>query len=197
MAAAPGGKSEPQAILAAVTPSAPDATRPTVLWWPLALLLALLLADQLLKGWALAALTPGAAPLPFVPGLLEWQLTFNTGAAWSLLAGSAVPLAFLRAAVGLGLGVWLVLRGRTVGPLARFALTLIAAGALGNAVDGFRYGHVVDMLHSPLLSGITLALSAGRFPIFNIADSAVVLGATLLLVDSLIPARRSAVARTD
>lgn len=172
--------------------AADTAPRPTPLWWPLALLLALFAADQALKGWALAALTPGAAPVPFVPGLLEWQLTFNTGAAWSLLAGSALPLAFLRAAVGLGLAVWLTLRGRTVGPLARFALTLIAAGALGNAVDGFRYGHVVDMLHSPLLSGVTLALNAGRFPIFNIADSAVVIGAILLLVDSLIPARRTA-----
>lgn len=184
------GKSEPRAILAAVTAAPSHAARPALLWWPLALLLALLLADQALKGWALAALTPGAAPLPVVPGLLSWQLTFNTGAAWSLLAGSALPLAFLRAAVGLGLGVWLTLRGRTLTPLARLALTLIAAGALGNAIDGFRYGHVVDMLYSPALSAVTLALNAGRFPIFNIADSAVVLGALLLLLDSLRPARR-------
>lgn len=156
-------------------------------------MLALLLADQALKFWAVDALTQGQPPIPFVPGLLGWQLTFNTGAAWSMFAGSALPLALLRGAVGLAVMGWMVAAGRRVGPLARLSFALIAAGALGNAIDGLRLGHVVDMLHSPLLSQFTRAINGSEFPIFNIADSCVVLGAILLLVDSFVPARRKKV----
>jgi signal peptidase II len=74
--------------------------------------------------------------------------------------------------------------------LLSVTLSMIAAGAIGNAIDGLRQGKVTDMIHSPLLSGITQALNAGNFPIFNIADSCVVLGTLLLLVASFVGDRR-------
>jgi signal peptidase II len=162
--------------------------RPFSVWVPLLIAALLIAADQALKAWALTNLTYGADPLPFLPGLLEWQLTFNTGAAWSLLAGSAVPLAVARLLVGVGLLAYLTLR-----PQARFltvALSVIAAGAIGNAIDGLRSGKVTDMLHAPPLSAVTRALNAGDFPIFNIADTWVVLGTLLLLLASFVGERK-------
>lgn len=163
--------------------------RPLPVWVPLLIAALLIAADQALKAWAIATLTYGAAPVPFVPGLLEWQLTFNTGAAWSLFAGSAVPLAVARLLVGAGLLAYVVVR-----PQSRFltvVLSVIAAGAIGNAIDGLRSGRVTDMLHAPPLSAVTRALNAGDFPIFNIADTSVVLGTLLLLIASFRSERRA------
>jgi len=169
-------------------PTLLDRKRSFPIWVPLLIAALLVAADQALKAWALGNLTYGAAPIPFIPGLLDWQLTFNTGAAWSLFAGSAVPLAVARLVVGLGILVYLVVR-----PQTRFltvVLSMIAAGAIGNSIDGLRQGRVTDMFHSPLLSTVTQALNAGAFPIFNIADSAVVLGTLLLLITSFVGDRK-------
>ncbi len=154
-------------------------------WVPLLIAAVLIGADQWLKLWARTHLNYGDPAMPFIPGLLGFQLTYNTGAAWSLLAGATVPLAILRLLVGLGILVYLFVR-----PQPRFfALTLglIAAGAIGNTIDGLRFGRVTDMLTSPALSAVTRALRAGEFPIFNVADSCVVLGTLLLIVLSLLP----------
>ena len=160
-------------------------------WVPLLLAAVLVGADQWLKLWARTHLNYGDPAIPFVPGLLGFQLTYNTGAAWSLLAGATVPLAILRLLVGLGILGYLFVR-----PQPRFlavVLGLIAAGAIGNTIDGLRFGRVTDMLNSPVLSAVTRALRAGEFPIFNIADSCVVLGTLLLVVMSLLPDRRKPV----
>lgn len=158
------------------------------LWLPLVLVLAVLVADQLLKAWALANLQYGAPAIRVIPGLLDWQLTFNTGAAWSLFSGSALPLALGRLVVGLAILGYLVARPQ--GRLLTVALSLISAGAIGNAIDGLRQGKVTDMLHAPPLSAITRALGQGDFPIFNIADSGVVVGTILLLLASFRKERR-------
>lgn len=159
------------------------------LWFPLLLAALLIVADQLLKSWALNNLVYQAPPVPVIPLLLDWVLTFNTGAAWSMFSNSALPLAALRLLVGLGLLGYLVLR-----PQARHlstVLTMIAAGAIGNAIDGLTKGQVTDMIHMPLLSSVTNALGAGDFPIFNLADVYVVLGTLTLLLLSLREDRRA------
>ena len=158
-------------------------------WIPLVLAALLICADQALKAWARTHLNYGAAPVPFIPGLLSWQLTYNTGAAWSLFSGGAAILAVLRLLVGLGILGYLFYR-----PQPRFmalVLGLIAAGAIGNTIDGLLLGRVTDMLYSPALSLLTGAVRAGNFPIFNIADSCVVLGTLLLLILSFVPDRRA------
>lgn len=154
-------------------------------WFPLLLAALLILADQALKDWALANLKYGAAPIPVIPGLLDWVLTFNTGAAWSMFSGSAKLLAFGRLLVGLGILGYLLVR-----PQNRFltvVLSMIAAGAIGNAIDGILKGKVTDMIHTPLFSAVTQAINGSNFPIYNIADSCVVVGTILLLIASLLP----------
>ncbi|WP_309570714.1 signal peptidase II [Deinococcus sp.] len=159
----------------------------TPIWLPLLVFAVLLAADQLLKAWALSNLTPGQSPVVAVPGLLEWVLVFNTGAAWSMLSGSAAPLALGRLLVGLGIVAYILWR-----PQPRFmtvVLSMIAAGAVGNAIDGLRLGRVTDMIHAPPLSAVTKAIGQGGFPIFNIADSCVVVGTILLVIGTFIADR--------
>lgn len=159
-------------------------------WFPPLLFVLLIAADQALKNWALTHLQVGQPPIVFIPGLIEWVLTFNTGAAWSMFSGSAGILAWGRLLVGLGILVYLYLR-----PQPRFmsvVLTLIAAGAVGNAIDGIRVGRVTDMIHSPALSAVTKMINGSHFPIFNIADSCVVGGVILLLIASFLPDKNKA-----
>ncbi|AZI41763.1 signal peptidase II [Deinococcus psychrotolerans] len=153
------------------------------IWGPALITVVLLIADQLLKTWALTNLKEGAPVVPFIPGVIGWWLTFNTGAAWSLFSGSALPLALGRLLVGLGILIYLFRRPQ---PAALSAvMAMIAAGAIGNAIDGLRFGKVTDMIYSPALSAVTKAVNAGEFPIFNIADSCVVGGTVLLVLLSL------------
>ncbi|WP_167757997.1 signal peptidase II [Deinococcus fonticola] len=158
-------------------------------WFPIVLAGLLIVADQALKAWALANLKFGESPIPVIPGLLDWVLTFNTGAAWSMFSGSAKILAVGRLLVGLGILVYLYVR-----PQPRFltvVLSMISAGAIGNAIDGILKGQVTDMIHAPFLSAITRLINGSSFPIFNLADSCVVIGTILLLVASLLPDKKS------
>lgn len=155
----------------------------------------LVVLDQLLKNWALGTLKLGDPAIPFIPGLMDWQLTFNTGAAWSMFSGSAKILALGRMLVGFGILGYLYYR-----PQNRFlsvVLSMIAAGAVGNAIDGLRSGRVTDMIHSPALSAVTKAINGTQFPIFNLADSCVVLGTLLLLAASFLPDRSKATRRAE
>lgn len=169
-------------------PTLTDQVRRVPAWLPLVLAALLIVADQALKAWALANLQEGAPARPFIPGLIDWVLTFNTGAAWSMFSGSAAPLALGRLVIGLGILVYLFVRPQP--RLLSVTLSMIAAGAIGNAIDGLRQGKVTDMIHSPVLSSVTQALNAGSFPIFNIADCCVVLGTILLVIASFIGDRR-------
>lgn len=118
----------------------------------------------------------------------------NTGAAFGLLrdvnftvGGFAVDgvilLGLLSAAVSMGLLIYLLTSGRSLGALTRTALALVLAGAVGNMIDRFRLGYVVDFIH--------FKVGWFDFPIFNVADSCVVIGAGLLIVSSLFGDSRS------
>ncbi|WP_288432220.1 signal peptidase II [uncultured Deinococcus sp.] len=159
-------------------------------WVLLAIVLVLVGADQALKAWALSNLRLGQPAIPVIPGLLDWVLTFNTGAAWSMFSGSAAPLALARLLVGAGILVYLYLRPQP--RLLSVLLSMISSGAIGNAIDGLRAGRVTDMIHAPFLSAVTRAINGTDFPIFNVADMCVVLGTLLLLISSLLPDRKKA-----
>ena len=152
-----------------------------LLWVGLGLLL-----DQALKGWATATFSEGQFVDVWL-GVLRLGLIYNTGAAWGLFSGSALPLALLRLGVGLAL---LGLLWRGVQPRVRgVAFSFIASGALGNALDGLRLGKVVDPLSALPLSQLTQALYGQDFPVFNLADIWVVTGVAVLLVASLLERR--------
>ena len=170
---------------------------------PYLLFLVLVLADQALKLWTVGHWQSMGWPsgnssprLPVIPGFLDFFLTYNTGAAWSLFTGSALPLALLRIAVGIGILIYLwriPQPAKTAHWTARaypYVLAIIAVGAVGNAIDGLYQGKVTDMLYSYPLSWINQRINGQSFPIFNIADSCVVGGVIFLLLLSLLEGRK-------
>jgi signal peptidase II len=151
---------------------------------PLAYLAAsVVLSDQITKN-LLGDYLPLHASKVIVPGLLDLVHVRNTGAAFSLLAGAQTGLRqfFFVAITILALVVMIYLLGRTPRQevWTRRGLVLILGGALGNLVDRLRYGEVIDFLH--------FHLGAYYWPAFNVADSAITVGAGILLVLLVKPA---------
>lgn len=138
---------------------------------------AVLILDQASKHWALQHLGPGIIQ-PLVPGLLQLQRVANTGAAFSLFSGNAAMLGLISALASLGVAGWLLLRppaGLWTGLAAGFLL----GGTVGNGLDRWRLGWVVDFLE----------LVPVRFPIFNVADVAINLAVLCFLIDLIRPSR--------
>ena len=139
--------------------------------------IAVVLMDQISKALAVDHLV-GVGVRPLLPGLLQLQLVFNSGAAFSMLEGNANLLGVVSLAVAVGLVFWI----QTSGPLDRWqamGLGFLLGGAVGNGIDRWRLGRVVDFLEFVPIS----------FPIFNLADVAINL-AVLCLALSLFPAWR-------
>ncbi|KGE03737.1 signal peptidase II [Pseudohaliea rubra] len=143
-----------------------------------ALALLVLLLDQGSKAWASSVLDY-ARPVPVLP-FFNLTLHHNPGAAFSFLsdAGGWQRWFFtgLALVVSAALAVWLRSLSRTERVLA-LGLSLVLGGALGNLVDRLQHGYVVDF--------ISLHYAGHYFPTFNIADSAITVGAALLVLDSL------------
>jgi signal peptidase II len=136
---------------------------------------AIVLADQLTKWQMLARFAPGERLE--LTGFFNLVLVFNKGAAFSFLAAAQGWQTPLLAAFALGAAVVVsVLLVRS--PERRMlcaGLSLILGGALGNLVDRLRFGHVVDFLD--------FHAAAWHWPAFNVADSAITIGAALLILD--------------
>jgi signal peptidase II len=121
--------------------------------------------------------------IPVVPHFLRISHWLNDGAAFSLFADSASPHTVRWVLVGFSLVaalavlVFLVRLGNRF-TATTIALALVFAGALGNVHDRIAYGSVVDF--------IEVHIFAYHWPDFNLADSAIVIGACLLLLDSLL-----------
>lgn len=147
--------------------------------WPWWLSGSLVLLDQFTKHLAEAWLEMHQ-PVPVLPSF-NLMLTYNTGAAFSFLrdAGGWQRWFFLSlgVAVSIGLIVWL----RRLKPEEKrlaAALALILGGAVGNLIDRVWLGQVVDF--------IQLYYQDWYWPTFNVADSAISIGAVLLVLDSLL-----------
>ncbi len=131
---------------------------------------AVLAIDQGTKSLASSRLLLGQ-PVPIVDDLVRLTLVHNTGAAFGLFPGSRLPF-ILISALAIAVVLYLFARDayRSLGN--RVLLGCILGGALGNLVDRVRWGRVVDF--------IDVGLGALRWPVFNVADSAVTLGVILL-----------------
>jgi signal peptidase II len=119
--------------------------------------------------------------------VLDIILTYNTGAAFSMLADAAGWQRWVFVALALGVSVILIvwlrrLAAATQGLIAS-GLALIVGGALGNMIDRLRLGHVTDF--------ILAHWGPHYFPAFNLADSAITIGAGLLLLDAWREARNA------
>ncbi len=155
-------------------------------WWLWLLLSALIVfADQVSKAWILAWLHPGEEHV--LTRFFSIVLAFNAGAAFSFLGDAAGWQRYMFGAVAVAaslLIIWLLRRGG--GRLYCTALSLILGGALGNLWDRATLGRVVDFLlfHNFLPAGLPGAALVDPFPAFNVADSAISVGAALLIIDS-------------
>jgi signal peptidase II len=151
----------------------------------LALAGVVLVLDQLVKFIMLEHLSEGVM-VPLIDGLLALTLVKNPGLAFGLLGG--LPRAWRWLVAVLSLAALLVLarvamRVLTPGTLLdRTAIGLIFGGAVGNLIDRARFGAVVDF--------IDVHYRGWHWPAFNVADSAICVGAALLLVDGLLASRR-------
>ncbi|MCW0923460.1 signal peptidase II [Pseudomonas sp. RG1] len=114
-----------------------------------------------------------------IPDLFSWTLAYNTGAAFSFLADSSGwqrwLFALIAIVVSAVLVVWLKRLGRNDTWLA-VALALVLGGALGNLYDRVALGHVIDFI-------LVHWQNRWYFPAFNIADSAITVGAIMLALD--------------
>ena len=156
-------------------------------WYALALFLALL--DQLAKYWIDASLRYGEVR-PYT-GFFNLVLTYNKGAAFSFLAGAGGwQRVFFTAVALIAIVVIGILLKRHAGePRFSSALALILGGALGNVIDRIVLGHVVDFLD--------FHIAGWHWPAFNLADSAISIGAVLLIVDSLSGGAAKAGTKTE
>ena len=145
-------------------------------WWKwLALTAAVIIADQVTKSLVVASLSRGES-IP-ITGFMSLVLAYNAGAAFSFLAGAPGWQRWFFTAVAIVASVfltWMLKRGGSHMSCAGFAFIL--GGALGNLWDRIAIGKVVDFL--------LFHYHGWSWPAFNVADSAITLGAALLIMDS-------------
>ena len=174
---------------AAATPgaSAPRRMLPVAAsgWRWLPLTVAVIVGDRAVKLW----ITHHFAPLERVHVLkvLDIILTYNTGAAFSFLADASGWQRWLFVLLALGVSaaliVWMRRLDARIHGLLACGLALIVGGALGNMIDRLTLGRVVDFIH--------VHWGHAYFPAFNIADSAITIGALLLLLDAWNESRKA------
>ena len=128
----------------------------------------LLVVDQWSKFWITANLPLGES-IPFLPGFVELLTVHNYGAAWSSFSGQRVLLLGVTAVI-IGAVLFVLVRRIVRHPLGVAACCLIVSGGIGNLIDRFRVGYVVDMFHFEFWPS---------YPVFNVADICVVCGAIL------------------
>jgi signal peptidase II len=156
---------------------------PRRLPWLLGLSALLLLADRLTKIWVNKHIAFGDA-IPIIPHVLRLTHWTNEGAAFSLFADTASPNAVRWGLISFSLLAAVIVLVAMIRLGSRFTLTttalaLILAGALGNVHDRLAYGSVIDFIEVHIFSY--------HWPDFNVADSSIVVGACLLMLDSLLP----------
>jgi signal peptidase II len=147
-----------------------------------ALAAVLIVFDQLVKQWVVATY-PLRGTGQYIGLGFRFTYEQNTGAAFSLFRGNPYALGTLSAGVSLAILVYLIVRRKTIKTLQRYALASILAGAVGNMIDRFRLGYVVDFIH--------FKIPGFEFAVFNIADSCVVISAALLIGSSLFSQAKS------
>ncbi|MGD0402221.1 MAG: signal peptidase II [Candidatus Acidiferrales bacterium] len=148
-------------------------------WYTLVfLVLAALVADQLSKHAVERFMPPGSTRV-LVPGLLSLVHTSNPGVAFGLLADRSnpwlAPLLIAFSVAVIAMLVWLLVSGRAGGKLAQCGLALILGGAAGNVLDRVTRQSVTDF--------IDFYIGTHHWYTFNIADSAIVVGAGLVILE--------------
>lgn len=146
------------------------------MYYAIAALLALI-ADQALKYYVTLNIPLGDGVITLIPGFMSLVNYHNTGAAFSMLSGGGARWAFVVLAVSFTAAViYLIVNRKIPSNGLRWTLTMIAAGAMGNAIDRAFYGYVVDMFRTDFMN----------FAIFNVADIFITVGGFLLCIAILL-----------
>lgn len=145
---------------------------------PKLIIVAIVIADQATKNWALNSLSDGRT-IDLV-WTLRFNLVFNSGMAFSQGQGMGRLIGLL--AIGVAVWLWLSLKKATTN-LSLVGTAMLIGGALGNVVDRLFRGE--KWLAGSVIDFIDLQW----FPVFNIADSAVTLGAAMLITSSVVTSR--------
>jgi signal peptidase II len=153
-----------------------------MLTW-LGLALIILLADQFTKVLIVGNYALGDSTV--VTNFFNVVRAHNTGAAFSFLAGTGGWQRWLFTGIGVAAAIFMIwmLKSHPGQKLFSFAISLILGGAIGNVIDRLWHGYVVDFLD--------FHWGAMHFPAFNIADSAISIGAVCLILDELLRVRRA------
>jgi signal peptidase II len=185
----PDAEAAPDNRLAGSGPSTPVPpavrSRPplSLLWW---LSISIVLFDQVTKTLVLTML-PLYDSVTVVPGLVDFVHVQNAGVAFGFLNDVSHPrrtlvTTSLALAALLGIGYY----ARQIRPderMARVGLSLILGGAIGNLIDRFRYGYVIDF--------VDVYWGTWHFWAFNVADAAISIGAVLIFLELLLPRRHA------
>lgn len=163
------------------TPSVATGTRAAIWPWLLVALL-VIVADQFTKTLILGNYRYGDQTV--ITSFFNIVRAHNTGAAFSFLADAAGWQRWFFTGIGViaaGFIIWM-LKSHAGQKLFSMAMTMILGGALGNVIDRMMHGYVVDFLD--------FHWDGRHFPAFNLADSAITLGAILLILDELLRMRQ-------
>ena len=134
--------------------------------------LVMIVLDQVVKYWALTSLQ-AQHTIPLIENVFHLTYVENRGAAFSLLAQFDSRWIFVALAVIITIVIFIVLRIDYIQTaLGRWSLVLVAAGALGNAIDRVIHGFVVDLFEFRLI----------HFPVFNVADIFICVGGVLFVI---------------
>ena len=140
--------------------------------------------DQLTKLWIERTMELGDS-FRVLP-VLDIVRAHNPGAAFSFLAdaGGWQRWAFTLLAVGVSIALvfWLRRLALTTHAMLAFGLSLILGGAIGNVIDRFEHGYVVDF--------VAAHWGTAYFPAFNVADAAISIGAVLVIIDAILEGRQ-------
>lgn len=149
--------------------------------WCIAIAAAIFLLDQATKYWVTLALRDGDAQL--IRGLVNLTYTRNPGIAFGLLSDGRLRWALVAASIAaIALIIFYVVRSDSMSRLLLIALSMLAGGISGNLVDRIRTGFVIDF--------IEVYYRDYRWPVFNIADATITIGAALLALDMFLGPRR-------
>lgn len=144
------------------------------------LLLSLIIVglDQLVKYWVVNNIAMGETQ-GLIPHILSLTHIRNTGAAWSILEGQ-MWFFYIITVVAIVAAIYFLRKNLSGSKWMTIGISLVLAGAVGNFIDRIRLGYVVDMFQTDFMN----------FPIFNVADSALVIGVILIFIDILLEDRK-------
>ena len=149
--------------------------------WFFPLILLVVTVDQLTKKLAIRVLRDAAQSITIIPDLLSLTYTENKGVAFGMEFAPAGMLLLLTGLITIIVLVYVILsKNRTTLFLVPFAL--IVGGGIGNMIDRVILGRVVDFIYFDLYHGKIFGTYLSLWPIFNVADSAISIGACMLIL---------------